>query len=231
MLILNGGYYLYLQRAEEPLSAENANSGEQVLEGENGVTTITLLSEAVAAGKAQKIEQPVKVAESEAVKAEPRLCTSIGAFKEESEALQIQQRLMASGIGSEIKPEKVPAASNYWVYIQPLPDRSRATQKYRELKAQGIDSYLMTDGEMKNAISLGLFSKEKLANRLLEKHQSRGDDVALKEVPRFKFEYWVHIKPEDRELFGKELWDGLKESYEFAEKHDNLCEDGIATTR
>ena len=225
-LIINGGYFFYLNQLD---ASSNEKPSIEVSPEKTPANSIVLLSEAIAAGSVKKIVTPSAQVE-EAKEKQPQLCTVLGAFPVEDAALQVQQRLMAYGIGSEVKPEKVSAASNYWVYIKPLADRTLAQKKYKALKSEGIDSYLMTDGEMKNAVSLGLFSKKKLAVRLLEKHQSRGEDVVMKEVPRFKFEYWVNIKPSDRELFSRELWAGLKQSYSFAEKHDKLCDDGIATT-
>jgi hypothetical protein len=51
----------------------------------------------------------------------------------------------------------------YWLYINAPNTRSEAADIMSELKQKGIDSFRITRGEMKNRISLGLYSIEKAA--------------------------------------------------------------------
>ncbi len=222
LLILNAGYFLYQKQFAEEFEAE---ADPQLVEGSE--RTIVLLSEAIADGSARKIVVREEVDPFSVDK--PVMCTKISGFKEAEDADQVQQRLMASGIGSNVQKAKVSEASKFWVYIGPLPDRNSAMQEFKRLRLSGVDSYLISDGDLRNAVSLGIFSRKVLATRLLEKHKSHGEDVRIKEVPKFKYEYQIHINREDRDLFSQELWEGVKNRYEFAEKHDNLCEDGVAS--
>jgi len=51
----------------------------------------------------------------------------------------------------------------YWLYIDAPNTRAEASEIMSELKQKGIDSFRITRGEMKNRISLGLYSIEKTA--------------------------------------------------------------------
>jgi hypothetical protein len=51
------------------------------------------------------------------------------------------------------------------VYHPPLASRKLAINKLREFKVRKVDSYIITEGERKNALSLGRFKSKDLAYR------------------------------------------------------------------
>ena len=164
------------------------------------------------------------------VKMQTALCTQIGAFRARDTAAQVHQRLMAASIGSKIRQVKVPTAPDYWVYIPPLSNRSAALRKIKRIAgSQKLIVFIVTEGELTNGISLGLFTRENLATQLRDRHLANGYNVKMKELKRYRFEYWVEIRKEDRELLSHALWSSIHERYGFAEKHDNLCDTGVAS--
>lgn len=52
----------------------------------------------------------------------------------------------------------------YWVYISAPENREDAIQIVDSLKKQGVDSFIINRGEMKNRISLGLYSTSETAD-------------------------------------------------------------------
>lgn len=82
-----------------------------------------------------------------------------------------------------------PRPSYHWVLIPPLASRSDALDKLAELQRAGIDSYLVTEGEYRNAISLGLFESEKLAQDLNARFQSRNVETVLANKDRNQISY------------------------------------------
>lgn len=63
----------------------------------------------------------------------------------------------------------------WWVHIPPLASREAADKKARELKAMGVSDYFVVqEGALRNAISLGIFSTEKAAQDHLAGLQPKG---------------------------------------------------------
>ncbi len=229
----NLGYFSYHAWVETSLDADESGAAvSQIQQNPNvrpeGVKNITLLSEAVSRGEVLKIPDADREA-SAPVATEKLLCTQLGSFRARGAAEQVQQRLMAASIGSDIRQVRVPSAPDYWVYIPPLPNRDMAIRKLRELQANKIDSFIITEGDLTNGISLGLFTKRKLAEQLQGRRKGNGYDAQLQELERYRFEYWVEIRRADRDLFSKELWESIHDRYGFAEKHDNLCDSTVAS--
>lgn len=77
----------------------------------------------------------------------------------------------------------------HWVLIPPLESRSVALKRLAELQRAGIDSYLVTRGEFSNAISLGLFESERLAQDLNARFQSRNVETVLVNKDRNQISY------------------------------------------
>ena len=226
LVVCNLGYFAYqlLFPASKPEMVVEGVAAQQA-QGES----IKLLSEAISDGSAKRKEVLVVGGSGSQAKIQTSLCTQIGSFRARDTAAQVHQRLMAASIGSEIRQLKVPTAPDYWVYIPPLSSRSAALRKLKELQARKIDSFIITEGELTNGISLGLFTRENLAIQLRDKQLSNGYNVKMKELGRYRFEYWVEIRKEDRELLSEALWSSIHERYGFAEKHDNLCDSGVAS--
>ncbi|WP_148861584.1 SPOR domain-containing protein [Marinobacter fonticola] len=77
----------------------------------------------------------------------------------------------------------------HWVLVPPLGSRSAALERLEELQRAGVDSYLVTEGEYSNAISLGLFESEKLAQDLNARFQSRNVETVLVNKDRNQISY------------------------------------------
>jgi len=72
--------------------------------------------------------------------------------------------------------ERVPVVASWWVFIPPLRDEQELARKVRELRDLGIEEYYILEGggEMRNAISLGIFKSEDTAIAFLEGLRTRG---------------------------------------------------------
>lgn len=66
----------------------------------------------------------------------------------------------------EIRQVLSAVPSGYFVLIPTFPDREQALEVVRQLKEKGIqDSWVFVSGPLRNAISLGMFSREENAKR------------------------------------------------------------------
>lgn len=65
--------------------------------------------------------------------------------------------------------------SGWWVHIPPLTNKASAEKKAQELKALAVSDYfIVQDGPVRHAISLGIFSSEKSGKERLAELQAQG---------------------------------------------------------
>lgn len=102
--------------------------------------------------------------------AAPVACLEIGSFAA-AEGRRFEARLAALQLGERMKRLSSGAVepSSYIVYIPPQASKEGAERKAGELKSLGVSNFfIMNDASpMKNAISLGVFKSETLAQALL----------------------------------------------------------------
>lgn len=111
---------------------------------------------------------PAPVAESAAPA--PVACLEVGSFAA-PEARRFETRLAALQLGSRMSRSSVGGSdpTSWIVHIPPQASKEAAEKKANELKSLGVsDFFIMNDASpMKNAISLGVFKSEALAQALL----------------------------------------------------------------
>lgn len=148
---------------------------------------------------------------SDRVKVRPRIqgsemaeddqaCLFLGSFQEEAGARQVEQRLIALDIQAEVRPVSAAAGLDYWVYMPPLGSRQASLRQLKELQARGIDSYIITQGDLANGISLGIFPRRDSAESVVQRLQRAGYEPLLRELPREQRSFWVRIDPASRRL-------------------------------
>lgn len=127
-------------------------------------------------------------------------CLFLGSFQQEAGASQVEQRLMALDIQAEVRPVNAAAGLDYWVYLAPLASRQASLRQLKELQARKIDSYIITQGDLANGISLGIFPRSDSAESVVRRLRDAGYEPLLRELPRAQRSYWVRIAPESRRL-------------------------------
>jgi len=88
----------------------------------------------------------------------------------------------------------------FWVYLPPLPNKKQAIRKLKELQKRKVDSFVITEGELANGISLGLFSKKESVDRLLAGLKKKNITPTVKTMQRTRDQYWVISPVLDNEL-------------------------------
>jgi cell division septation protein DedD len=216
LLLCNGIYFLWqLQGAPatvaepEPLAVQG---GPLVLLSETGQ------------GRSGQAAPAASVAEAPA---QP-VCHMIGPFKERVSARQIKDRLQALDIKVDTYQINVPGKPDYWVHLGPMRSRKEALELLRELHSKNIDSFLITEGELLNGISLGFFSREDLAQAVLKQRREQGYDAKIQPVPRFSEELWDVFPEGEYDKFSDELWQQVRSGTQGLELRKNLC-DAIAS--
>ena len=101
-------------------------------------------------------------------------CFEWGSFSKAS-ILNAQKALTTLSVTSKVKLQNSQEALRYWVYIPRLRSHAAAEAKVAELSALGVtDVFIVQEAKWKDAISLGVFSDEKLATQHLEDLKKKG---------------------------------------------------------
>lgn len=126
-----------------------------------------------------------------------KLCYALGPYTDGISARVAQARAMELSLTGLINELQVPNMrdAEYWVHMPPLSNRREALDTLKELQRRGIDSYVITQGDLVDGISLGLFRSEASANTLTAKVRGLGfASVGIREMGATDTEYWVEIR-------------------------------------
>jgi cell division protein FtsN len=102
-------------------------------------------------------------------------CLVFGDF-DEANLARVQARLTTLALGERLQARQVEGPGWYIVYLPPLPSRADAERVAQDLRARGIRD-LAVMGEtsaIRNAIALGSFREQELAQRRAAELQQRG---------------------------------------------------------
>ena len=229
LLFANAGYFVwgYYQQSHQNYPEVQAGVDQYVQEGKR----IVLLSETRLLEKPEPkpVQTKAEPEESEEIGAKEEQCLVIGPFKSSAKADQLQQKLFSLGVASKERSDNETARSDYWVHIPPLPNRQAAIRLLRELQSQKIDSFVITQGELANGISLGLFSKEKSANEVSRRLLESGYQTAIKVLQREAETFWLEVTVKEAEKLGGRTWSDITEEHNSLKMLEKNCK-GIAST-
>ena len=154
----------------------------------NGAPRIKLLSELTETVARQKNTTEKKAP----------LCWAVGPYLLELDARHMRARMLALDVSAHIENNAVVVKKEFWVYLKPLANKKMALRKLKELQKRGVDSYVITEGELANGISLGLFAKQGSVDRLLKKLAKKKIIPKVKPLERKRNQHWV-VAPMNRD--------------------------------
>lgn len=121
-------------------------------------------------------------------------CLAIGPFADMKASARLREWLRDYIAFINTRIETVREQRFLWVYLEPTTDED-ARARIDALRAQGVDDYLLIRrGDLRNAISLGLFRSQDSVNRRLAEMSERGYKPVV--VPRFETSHriWVDAR-------------------------------------
>jgi cell division protein FtsN len=121
------------------------------------------------------------------------MCGELGPLVSLEQANQISKRLVARNIANNVYEKEVVVSTDYWVIIPPRASEKQAFRLLKQLQLANIDSYIVTQGDYANAISLGLFTVKASAYRIREKMVSAGFDAIVQEIERSQKRYLIEF--------------------------------------
>ena len=151
------------------------------------------------------------------------LCLLLGPLDDKVKARKLLSLFQAEGIRADLVPQSIVKAPNYWVYLAPFDSRASAVVKLKELRTAKVDSYLITQGELANGVSLGVFENIDSARRMSKRRKGQGYDAKVSEISKSEYEYWVAILEEYTEDLDYDLTKIVDELEESFEKRQIFC--------
>ena len=160
------------------------------------------------------VPAPEQPAPAEAVErsrpAAATLCVSLGRFETLAEAEQLRQRLLALDIASAVRPRDVVTGTDYWLLMPVVGGERHAVIQLSALQEQGIDSFLITRGEMAGQLSLGVFAREEYAQLRQEQLRELGHEVRLHALGKTQQQFVVEVDSSARRLVDQAMLSRLR---------------------
>ena len=143
-----------------------------------------------------------------------RVCVRTGPFQEEQAFKSFRQWLRPRTKMLTTEVETIETREFFWVYLEPT-NEDDAKDNLAELERKGVEDFMLVrNGDLKNAISLGLFRSQDSVTRRLEEMSEQGYKPVV--VPKFEKtdQYWINASLaegfEDVESIETELIAGVQ---------------------
>ena len=123
------------------------------------------------------------------------MCFSYGPFPDLQQISDLRAWFDERQVSVQQRPEKDKENQLFWVYLAPQNSLDGARKAIEDLKHKGIKDYrLIETGNLRNAISLGLFSTQALVNRRLNELQDKGYRPIVVPYREANIIYWLDVK-------------------------------------
>lgn len=118
-------------------------------------------------------------------------CFTVGPFEDAERAQRARERLSGLGLEPSQRRTTDEEVYGYQVVLPPFPSRDEALAATRALAEQGISDYfIISDPELENAVSLGLFREKRYAVRHTRYLRELGFEPEMRLRTRTQTRYW-----------------------------------------
>ncbi len=174
------------------------------------IPKLTLLSELSKAETQQLTEkekpkaepEPEKVAKVDSaaiakLKEGKSICYALGPFDGLAQAKNISEKLQDLGAYTAERSVTSESPIGYWVYLPSFKTWKDAKEKVVKLEGKGFkDMFIVGRGQMKNAVSLGLFKNEEGAKDRVTELKKIGEKPKIQTQFKQQDLYWIDIDVE-----------------------------------
>ena len=196
-----------------------------------GLFRTEAIKQARETGDAESVPQLVLLREytskqqgAQTVVASEQSCFNLGPFALRKGALHIHKKLKALGVMASLRVSRNKTRPGFWVLLPPEKDRATARKMIARLKEKNIkDYFLVATGSQKNAISLGVFSRPKLAQKRLQMIKKLGFSVSVDKVDLPRHEYWLEWPTATTATVSSEVLGRWRKTYPAIGSTKNVC--------
>jgi cell division septation protein DedD len=121
-------------------------------------------------------------------------CTSVGPFRELSQAAAAAASLRSAGYQPLQHVGEGDVWIGYWVYIPAIASEGEANEILAKVRAEGIaDSYVIPNSDSGNLVSLGVFSEISGVSRRRDQLRALGFEPEVVDRTRRATVYWIDV--------------------------------------
>ena len=153
-----------------------------------------------------------------------KLCYSLGPFTKKSQANKAQEILKGNNLETKRIQLRDTSRTGYWVILPASPSRKAAKKQVAKLvKLKIKDYFLVAKGSHENAISLGVYSKKKLARNRVDEIIRLGFIPRMETVALPRKVYWLNWYKDDENQPEYTILSKIKKKYSQISKIERSC--------
>ncbi len=121
-------------------------------------------------------------------------CRTVGPFYSQKELQRAKEVMRPLAEHLTVRVKTRTRIKDYQVYLPPLPSQAAARKMVAKLRRAGVrDIYLYRRGELRNAVSLGVYTEKERAELRARQLRRRGYDVKVRPRTEEMSIYWVDV--------------------------------------
>lgn len=223
LMLANGSFFIYHYWAPGDSSSLSNNGAVNEMDSGRG---LVLLSESPSVSSVKTVDYKKRVGSSSGgagnVEGE-QLCTMLGPYEQLLQAEYATEQLHALGVDAQIESIQIKQGEVFWVYLAPEVSGREAMSRLFELQKKGIESHLITRGELANGISLGRLTSIDEANNLVAQIAAQGYTALVKAMSKTIQEMWIVMGDDFAAKIDESVWVRLMSQQKGLEKRQNFC--------
>lgn len=216
-MLLAVWYVVIVRPAEQRLAVPTPLT----LERNTALPEVRLLAELDEASRSQAGVRRHPVPASKAPPPEPP-CLLIGPVPERVTAVQLRERFQSLGLEPDFRQFAVELPPVYAVYLPAYGSEPETREVLRGLRAAGIDSFYIQDGDLRGGISLGVFSQEGLALAMRAQRLADGYPALVRIQVKTRSEIWVGFR-DPGPLADEDYWRTLTADFPALSRRTVTC--------
>jgi len=230
LIALNLGYFIWqvavtsrVHTVIPPQLNARANSGDSIkllAEAREEIKPVAQTKSEESANSIAAAPNPIR--EGNAVGA-GSLCDQFGPFVDASSRSLFVNFLLGLNFRPQVFKESLVLEPFYWVYLPPLESTMRALEIMSELKAKSVEAFLISEGELKDGLSLGVYQDDAAVGALRGAVKEMGFNIEVLKKSRSYEAEWVQLQRKDRENGGAESLIKVREQYPQVKYRQKVC--------
>ncbi len=200
-----------------------ADSGDQlILLSDVDASELTTKTQSV-----NNQDEPVSPATGETPpeedEAELQMCMLSGPFVSLDRARELADRIGALGVSVDFLTETTESPGSIMVYTGPFASAQQAQRELRVLQSSGIDSFVVADGELANAISLGVFRTLENARTQQDRIEQLGYQTQTYQYMVENDRYYVNFSGRVLAAITSDYWTNIANEYKDISIEQKAC--------
>lgn len=159
-----------------------------------------------------------------------RQCSVVTGFGDLVQANDFAASARVAGLQTLVRREETSQPPQFRVYLPPTPSREIANLTLEDLSDRlaaaelAIETYLITRGELENAVALGVYPTRAAAQQVRSQVLQLGYTPFLEELRAAEGEIQVILRPPDSEQVDEAEWLDLSAENGALSRFENLCQ-------